>query len=209
MLQVRTERRERRLKALLVADVGEHIVEARDPALGTHRRRDAALHHQRTESERLEQHRLSAGVRTRDEQRAFVGMHVEVERDHAHALRQQQRMAPLTHMEALARGDELGIGAPVRERIARAPVQRIERDERLERRGDRLALRSQRLRELQQDPLALCDLLGFELAYAIPRLDRGGRLHEQRLPRLRTVVHDPAERAATLATHRDHVATVA
>ena len=70
----------------------KHVVEHGNAALGADRRGDAGLTHRRDETERLEQHGLAAGVRSRHEQRALLGDEREVERDDVDALREQQRM---------------------------------------------------------------------------------------------------------------------
>ena len=209
MPEVRAERGQRRLQALLVADVREHVVEAGHPALGADRRGNAALDHQRPERERLEQHRLAAGVRTRHEQRAFARRHLEIERHHADTLRQQQRMPPVAHMEAVARGREFRVGATGLEGIAGAAVERIERGERVERVGKRLALGAQFIREFAEEAFALLALLHLQFTDPVARFDRCRWLDEDRLPRLRRIVHDAAERYPSFAAHRNHIATVA
>ena len=166
---------------------------------GADRRGNARLRQRRDEAERLEQHRLAAGVRSGDEQRALVGIHLEIERHDVDALREQQRMPSVADREALARRRRASAGAQRElDREARARVQRVELDERVERREHRVAMRTQRVGELAQNALDLLELLGLELANAIAELDRRRRLDEQRAARRRRVVHDAADGAARL-----------
>ena len=55
------------------------FVKDRDATLGADRRRNSGLRQRRDEPERLEQNCLSAGIRTRHEQRSLVGGHGQVE----------------------------------------------------------------------------------------------------------------------------------
>ena len=123
VLEVRAERRQRGLEALLVTDVGEDVVEAGQRALRPHGRGDPGLQHQRAERERLEEHGLATGVRSRHEEGTVGRGHLEVERDDPHSLREEQRVAAVAHMEPVARRHELRIGTPCGDAVAGATVQ--------------------------------------------------------------------------------------
>ncbi len=99
-------------------------------------------------------------------------------------------------------------GAVAPQGVARAREERVELDQRVERRRHLGVVRSHEVGELGEDALHLARLFGLELADAVPRLDRRRRLHEQRPPRGRLVVDDAAHRAARLATDRNHVPAV-
>ena len=77
---VRREGRERLLQALLVADVGEDVVE--DRQLRPLMRRDvqARLGHDRQQADRLQRDRLAAGVRPGDDQDLELEAEVDVDR---------------------------------------------------------------------------------------------------------------------------------
>ena len=82
------EGREAHLDRLLVADVGEHLVEDRQRRL-RRRRAQARLVEQRGEAERLQRDRLAAGVRPADHERP---QRAEVEVDRHGRRRVEQRM---------------------------------------------------------------------------------------------------------------------
>jgi hypothetical protein len=102
--QVRTEGRETRLDRLLVADVGEDVVEQCDTTLRTHGCRNAGLRQSGDEAECLEKHGLAPGVRAGDEESALLAAELEVERDDAVPPREQERMAAVTNGEPFTRG---------------------------------------------------------------------------------------------------------
>ena len=106
-------------------------------------------------------------------------------------------------------GDERRRRAGERRREARARVQRVELDERVERRDDLVAMRTKLVGELAQNALDLLELLRLELAHPIAELHRGRRLDEQRAAGRRRVVHDAAGDDPSLAPHGNHVAAVA
>ncbi len=78
---MRGEGRERLLEALLVADVGQHVVE--DWQLRTLVRRDmqARLGHHRQQADRLQGHRLAARVGSGDDQKVRAKAEVDVDWD--------------------------------------------------------------------------------------------------------------------------------
>ncbi len=207
--RMRAERRETGLDRLLVADVGEAIIEERDAALVAHGGGDPRLGHRGEQAERLEQHRLAAGVRAGEEQRALARVHREVERDHGAGTRGEQRMAAGEDREAFARRRERRRHARELIREASARVQRVEHDERLERFGEAIAQRTHLVGERREDALDLVALLRLDLADAVTEFHGGRRLHEQRAAAPRLVVHDAAHGVPPFAAHRDHVATVA
>ena len=84
---------------LPVADVGVEAAEERQPAARAHRRDDAALRQRRGQPDGLEQHRLSAGVGTADEEGALRRHELEVERNDRIRAGQQQRMAAVHDRE--------------------------------------------------------------------------------------------------------------
>ena len=79
---VRRERRERLLEALLVADVGKHVVEDRELRAFARRHVQAALGHQGEQADRLQGHRLAAGVGPGHDQDPKSDSEIEVDRHH-------------------------------------------------------------------------------------------------------------------------------
>ena len=80
---VRREGRQALLDALLVADVGEHLLEDRHPRAGVGGDMQAALRHQRQQAHGLERHRLAAGVRAGDQQDAEAAAQLDGDRHDA------------------------------------------------------------------------------------------------------------------------------
>ncbi len=206
---MRAERREARLDRLLVAHVGEDVVEARDARLGTDRRGHARLSERRDQPQGFEQYGLAAGVRAGHEEGPFVRGHREVERDHVHALGEQERMAPVVDLESVSRVDEARRRALVGVGETRAREKAVQLDEGGECRDHRVAVRAQRVGEREKDAIDLGHLLVFQLADPISELHRRRRFDEERSARRGRVVHDAARRHLTAAPHGDHVPPVA
>src|SRR5690242_8689294 len=70
-------------------------------------------------------------------------------------------------------------------------------------------MRTQFVRELEQDAFDLLEFVDLELAHPIPEFHRGGWFDEERCARRRRVVHDSAGNRASLAPDRDDVSSVA
>jgi hypothetical protein len=83
-------------------------------------------------------------------------------------------VAPLADREPLARLDQVARAALEVGGEARARVERVERDQRVEGVDHRLAQRAQLLGELEEDALHLVLLARLELADAVAELHRGG-----------------------------------
>jgi hypothetical protein len=209
ILQMRAERRQARLDRLLVSDIGERVVEDRDAALRTDRRRDSGLRQRRQQTDRLEQDGLAACVRPGHEERSLVRIHRQIERNDISTLRDEQRVAAVLHVEPLARRDERRgrAGECVGETCA--GEQRVELDERVERRDNFVAPRAQLVGQLDQNALDLFDFIRLELAHTVAELDRRRRLDEYRRTGRRRVVHDPAGDRASAATNGNDEPAVA
>src|SRR6185312_16791106 len=132
------------------------------------------------QTERLEQHRLTAGVRTGDEQRALGGRHRETERNDVGSASDEQRMSAAAHVEAVARRGEGGGRAARRVGEARPRVEAVELDEGAEAGDERVSLRAESVGELAQDALDFFDFIELELSNLIAELHGGRRFDEQR-----------------------------
>src|SRR5689334_25444071 len=97
------------------------------------------------------------------------------------------------NVEAGACRHEGGRRALELHRVARSRIQGVQLGERVEAVEHRVAMRAQPVGELAQDALHFLRLLALQLANAVPVLDRGGRLDEQRTARARGTVHDAAD----------------
>ncbi len=141
---MRREGRKAHRDRLLVADIDEDLVEDRQRGLVGGRPKPALMQ-DCGESERLQRHRLAAGVRAADHERA-EGAELEVDRNGGARL--EQRMASSAENDLVARSHERPAPA------AREPSPR-EREVELRRRGDecreRLRLRADERREVAQD----------------------------------------------------------
>ena len=90
---VRREGRERLLQALLVADIGEHVVEDRELRALAGRDVQAGLGHDRQQADRLERDRLAAGVRAGHDQDLKSNPEIHVDRRHGPWARAEVRDA--------------------------------------------------------------------------------------------------------------------
>ena len=140
------EGREAHLDRLLVADVGEHLVEDRQRR-GRGGRAQPGLVEQRREAERLQGDRLAAGVRPAEDERSQRA-EVEVDRNRGRGV--EQRMA---------RAEQPHLVADLDRRAAPAPGERAASEREVDRRGrlDQQLERRRALadggRELAEDPL--------------------------------------------------------
>ena len=73
----------------MIADIHEDASQDRHHALGADRRHESSLNEYRGEPDRLEQDGLATGVRSGDQQRAFVSVENEIERNHCNTAGQQ------------------------------------------------------------------------------------------------------------------------
>ena len=173
--------------------------EARQPRALGGGNQQAALRHQRAEAERLQRHRLAAGVRSGDDQHPLVGRQQEVDRRHRAPGEEQTGMARLAQRDR-----------PVAERRPRAAVgagevrprdQAVDLDQRVDARRDRLVLGADQRGEVGEDALHDRLLLAHGEEQLVVQLDGEERLDEERLARDRAVLHDA--RAARPAPKRD------
>src|SRR5882672_2418622 len=86
VLEMRAERRKAGQDRLLVSNVGVDVVENRDSRSHIDRSWNPRLHEGGKQTQGLEQHSFSAGVRSGDEQRSLIGPHLEIERHDIYSL---------------------------------------------------------------------------------------------------------------------------
>ncbi len=101
---------------------------------------------------------------------------------------------------------QLGASTAARQRVATPGEERVEVDQSQEGLLQLRRPRPQRIGQLAQNPLHLAGLGDVQLTQPVHRLDRRGRLDEQRGAAGRLVVYDPAHLGAPFATYRDAVA---
>ena len=202
------ERRQTGLDALLITDVSEDVIKHGQTTGGPDGYGDTSLRQRAEQANGFQKDRLAAGVRTGDQQRALRLEQREIERNDRRAARQQERMAAIDDRQPFGRRAERDRRTARLDGVPRSGVQRIECDERLERGDQLVVIRVQLFREVTQDTLDFTQLLELEFANAIAELHGGGRLHEDRGARSRTVVNDPSHVATRFTPHRHDPATV-
>ena len=202
---VRAERRETRRDRLAVADVGIEAAEDRETGARPHRRHDAALRQRGGETHRLEEHRLAAGIGTTDEERAFVGAEVEIERYHRSGTGKEKRVTPAADRQRGNPDLHLGHLTLHDHRVARPGDEIVHRDEHLDQVAERLELRTQDIGELAQHPERLPLLFRFGFPKGVAELDGLGGLDEERARASRLVVDDSGGPRTGVAPHRDDV----
>jgi hypothetical protein len=204
---VRREGRQVALDALLVAEIGEDGREARQPRAFGGGNEHAALRHQRAETQRLEPHRLAAGVRSGDDQRAAVDGHEQVDRRHGAAGEQQARMANRVERDGAV--GKRRPGAAIGTGEAGPGDQAIEVDQRLDAAPDRRVLGAHQAGQVGQDALHDQLLLAHGEQQGVVELDREQRLDEQGLAGDRAVLHDALHLRRRAGPHRNDEAVVA
>ena len=213
VLHVAGEGRERPLDRLLVADVGVEPLGERHARLGR-RQRQPGVGHQRQQSDRLQRHRLAAGVRPGDHEHPLLAGEVHVERhDGARRVLRgeralQRRMARPDEAQADPRRDVRPAGARRLRPVGRR-LEQVEPPEQVGRARDLLAPVAQRLGVLAQDPLDLLPLLLAQQGELVVHLDRLHRLDEEGLQRIALGVDDPRQAPRRVGPDRHDEAVVA
>ena len=206
---MRAECRQARFDRLLVADVGEIVVEDGKPRAATGRRRNSGLAHGGQQADGLEQNRFAAGVRPRHDERALGRTHLEIEWYHLQTACEEQRVASVVNRPSIARQAEQRRYAIVRNRECSARMQRVELHQGLQRAFKAVAQWPNLLRQLREDALHLFALLDLHLTDTVSKLHRSWRLDEERASGRRGVVHNSVHRAPTFAPHGNHISAVA
>ncbi len=190
------KRRQALLDALLVADIDEDL--RKDAELGMRSGGDEhpALRHQGQQADRLERHRLAAGVGTGNQQYAKVGAYIQAQRHDGPGI--EQRVARFLETHDMRRmGDILGPhtlsgGCRVmkhrssgidRSRISRLRQRQIDFRDRVNHPAKRIRMIRDLLAEVIQNPGDLLLLVSLALTPAVVELDDIERLDEQRLTR--------------------------
>ena len=192
------ERREAHRDRLLVADVGQDLVEDRERRL-VRRRPKAALVQHGGEAECLQRDGLPARVRAADDERA---QRAELEIDR-HGGRAVEERVPGSAEDDIVAFRHKGAAPAAGERSAR------EHEVELGRRRRRSSVSSSRLRrderrEVAEDPRHLVPLGHLGLTQAVRVLDGRERLYEERLSRAGRVVDDPGHTPAGRRLQREH-----
>jgi hypothetical protein len=215
---VRGEGGEALLDALLVADVGEDLLEHRHRrAL---RRRDVhpRLGHQLEEAHRLEGDRLASRVGAGDDQGdevfLFRGLllgaprtpraprpEADVDGDDVPG---QQGVAGLDEVEPVVLLQPGG-GRPDGQGVLGLGQGEVDRRQGVHVVDDAVGELADETGEVLQHPLDLLLFLQLEVAPLVVQLDSGQGLHEDGRPARRFVVDDPPELVARLRPHRDDV----
>ena len=199
------ERGERLRHGLLVADVGEHVAEDRQPAPGVSRDVEASLVHERQQAQRAERDGLAARVRAGDQERPEVGAQLHVNGHHA---ARQARMAGTQQDDLRANGHRRAGRVHLLGK-ARLGAPQVKPRQRTEQLAERPGLAPDQRRQLVEDPLDL--LLGCHLRLAphVAQLDGHEWLHEERLPAPGGVMDNPLDAAPGISAHRQDVAAIA
>ena len=198
------ERREALGHRLFVADIGEDVLEDRQPRPGLGRDVQPGLVHQREEAKRPQGHGLAAGIRTGDHERGVAVAQPDIDRHDAAG----QPRVTRPEQDDLRPVCGLGPGRVHLGRQARLGGPQVEARERAERLTQLDGVRGDERRQLVEDPLDLLALGRLGLAPGVPELDRDERFDEQGLTAARRVVDDALDPAARLGLDRDHIAAV-
>ena len=190
------------LNGLFIPDVRQNVAEDGQIAAVGCRNVQAALVHGCKQTDGLERHRLTAGVRAGDDQciEALAQLHVD---GHGLCL-VQERMSGFSEQDALfLHGGRLTVQLVAELGLGEDEIQP----------GQQLKIRVNILPvlgavggELGKDALDLKLLLGGQLPQLVVGLDRRHGLHEQGLPRGGDVVHQPRHRALVIGPHGHHIA---
>ena len=153
---------------------------------------------ERGEPERLQCHRLAAGVRAADHERA-QGAEIEIDRNGE--LRVEERVAGA----ASRTSSDTSTGAPFQPRESVAERERqVDPARRLDGSRQLCGRIADGGRELPQDPLDLVALRARRLRLAVRELDDVEGLDEERLARVGGVVDDPGHAPAGARLHGEH-----
>ena len=187
---------------LLVADVGENVVEDHHGAVGVGGDVEAALGHEgQEEADGLEGHRLAAGVGAGDDQGVKLVPQVEVVGHRL--LGVQQRMAGLPQGDALL--GQLGLGTTQLVREPGPGEDTVDKDEEVVVLGDVLLVGGALGRELPEDALDLLLLPGLELPELVVGLDHRHGLDEEGAAGAGHIVDQTWDLVLALRLHRHHV----
>ena len=203
---VRRKRGQRLLDRLLVADVGEHMVEHRQFALLARRNHQPARGHQRQQADGFQRDGFAAGVRAGNHQR--VERCAQFQRDGHRRFRPEQRVArPVQpNPPAVVHFGDAGAHLVPQMRLGEDHIQR----HRVVVSGDnRVGERPHQLRQFRQNPVNFLFFLALQDSDGVVGLHHAGRLHEQRRAAGGRVVHQPRHVAAAFRLHRHHIPPVA
>ena len=203
---VRGKGGERLLDGLLVADVGEHLVEHGQLAAVGGGDLQAGLRHQRKQPHGLQRHRLAAGVGAGDDQRGELAAHPQ--RGGHDLFRVDERMAGAHEVDAALlvdlrrRGTHLaGEGGAGKDHVQicqHLDVVAVE-----------VGVRGHAVGELAEDAVDLLPLLERPLLDLVAGLHDRRRLNEQRRAAAGLIVHQPRHVLPAVGAHGDDVAPVA
>ena len=186
---VRGEGGERLLDRLLIADVGEDVVEDGDARAGLGGHGQSSLGHQAEQSDGLERDRLAAGVGSGDQDAAGVGgqgggdwddiarQYVGIEQRVSGRVEDQVARLPADPVEAVVLGRQRSVEFAAESGLG---LGEVDLGETAHGRSDGAGLRADRLAEGAQDALDLALLLAPGFAQAVAEFDDRERLDEQR-----------------------------
>ena len=198
--QMRREGRYRSFDALGVSNV--HIYSVKHGNLGPGVARDlhAALVHQYRKTRRLERDRLTAGVRTGDNESTEAGADRKTDRDR---LLPEQRVPDIDQVERhlVARRQRNGTRCTHRMCQPGAREHQVQPARGLDRSHGVPGAVTHQFGKASKDLLLLADDLGRGLSPAVAQVYGVERLDEQRLPGVGHVMHDPRHRGAFIRAH--------
>ena len=206
---VRGKRAEVFLDRLVIANIGQHLLENREFGRGCWYRQ-CRLRHQAEQTDRLERYRLAAGIGAADEQRAPIAGQFQADGHHGFMAAAQhvieQRVARVLQRQAVA---EAGDDTP---EIQGEPG--FGEDQFQFRHSDQgltygFAVSPQAVRHLQQDAMDLARLILGQAHQFIVQVNGLERLHEQRVAAGTGAVNHAIDLAALSGNHRHHEALVA
>ena len=203
---VRGEGRQILLDGLLVTDVGEDLLEHTELRAFGGRDEETGLAHQLEETDGLQAHGLTTGVRSRDDEK--IEFLAEIYRDRYDLLRVDQRMPALQDIDVVVIIQHR-TGGPHGGRQLRLREDEVEVREDLDILSNLFSVWHQGAGQGIQDLLDLLLFVGLELTDVIIQLDDAHRLDEERRSRRTLVVDHAREARLILRLHRETVATIA
>ena len=174
---VRGEGREILLDGLLVTDVGEDLLEHTELRAFGRRDEETGLAHQLEETDGLQAHGLTTGVRSRDDEQ--IEFLAEIYRDRHDFLRVDQRMTALQDIDVVVIVQHR-TGGPHGGRQLRLREDEVELREDLDILSNLFSVWHQGAGQGIQDLLDLLLFVGLELTDVIIQLDDAHRLDEKR-----------------------------
>ena len=200
------------LNALLVTDVNHDVGEYSHLRTLTHRYGQTALQHILQQTNRLQTHRFTSGVRTGDDEDVTVAGQCYVERNGGLVLlfqsQPQERMAcrnPVHH-RLLVHFRLDGVGKVGKFGTRADEVHLCKHQISI---YDVLHVRTYQLRKLRQNNYDFTALVSFKFTYAVVRFHHLSRFHEHRLTRRRLVMHNTFYTALHGRSDRHHETSVA